>query len=77
MITSDQLETAMAFIATSEIGELVSVDSNRCRVVIEEQVYPQLMLIKDTVTSSDVGRRVLVSFANQDRSNGVVVGVIA
>lgn len=77
MIDKKTLEYSMAQIATNEIGTLQKVNGSSCIVVIKGQVYPDLSILRNVVVAEDEGSRVLVSLIDKDRSNGVVVGVIA
>lgn len=46
MINRAMLDKSMGQIATNSIGRLQSVDGNKATVVINDQVYPDMMLVE-------------------------------
>lgn len=76
MINRKVLDIAIKQIPINEIATLQSVNSNKATVIIAGQVYPNFSLTVGTNWNDYIGSKVLVCFIGQDRSNGVVVGVI-
>lgn len=77
MIRRNVLNSVIDNLAITKRGILESVTGGVCTVVVDGQVYPDMDFMARLDLKNNIGEEVIICFIDNDRSDGVVVGLVA